>query len=86
MKKSPLERVLNDRDILQPPKENLVQLISFTSQHNICTFDSNSYLKVSRTVMGTQMSSIMCNYLNGQPREESLKEQILGSTSTLHSV
>ena len=65
-RKSQLERrALNDRDVLQPPTEDLVQLITFTSQHKVPTFDNDFYLKVSITVIGILMVPITHNVLMG---------------------
>ena len=44
------EEALKDKDVFEPPTEDMVQLIPFTSQH-----DNDFYLKVKGTVMKTQM-------------------------------
>ena len=62
----PCRKTLNKRDVLNPPAEDIVQLILFILKKNNFFFNVLHYLQKHKTAMGTRMAPSYANIFMGK--------------------
>ena len=67
-------RALSRREILQPPNENLVPLIRTVLGVNKFNFQSENYVQIHGTVMGTRMTPSYANLFLGHLEDRIVAE------------
>ena len=71
---------LNSREVLSPPTEDIINLISSILTKNNFTFDDQHYLQVHGTAMGTRMAPSYANLFMGK-----LERDLLSYTTNIPS-
>ena len=57
--------MLNTREVLHPPTDDLIHLIKLVYTKNSFTFNDEPYLQIHGTAMGTKMASSYANIFMG---------------------
>ena len=65
---------LNTRQVLQPPTEDLIQLITYILTKNNFVFQGEHYLQLQGTAMGTRMAPSYANIFMGALEEKVLSD------------